>query len=74
MRHLAEMHGPPLTDANRVVSAIGLIVDTVPEHVVDGIPELERPLQELKEIVRVMDVVIQQRVQEAAEQSEVVRG
>ena len=74
MRHLVEVHGHPLIDANRVVNAIGLIVDTVPEHVVEGIPELERPLREVGDIVRVMVSVIKQRTREVAEQSEVVHG
>ena len=74
MRHLAEVHGHPLTDATRVVIALELIVDTVPEHVTEGIPELERPLQEVRDILRVMDSLVQQRAEEAAEMSEVVHG
>jgi hypothetical protein len=74
MRHLAEVHGHPLTDASRVVSAIGLIVESVPEHVVEGIPELDRPLQELRDIVRVMDVMLEHRAQETVDQSEVAHA
>ena len=72
MRHLAELHGHPLTDATRVVNALGLIVDTVPEHVTEGVPELDRPLQDVRDILRVMDSVIRRRAEEAAEMSEVV--
>jgi hypothetical protein len=74
MRHLAEVHGHPLTDASRVVGAIGLIAESVPEHVVEGIPELARPLAELRDIVRCMDAILNVRTQEIAEQSEVVHG
>ena len=74
MRHLAEGHGHPLTDANRVVRAIGLIVETVPEDVLAGVPELVEPLRELQDIVRLMDVLLSHRTQESADQSEVVHA
>lgn len=72
MQHATETPSHSPADARRIITAIDVTSQYVPDHVLSALPELEHPLREIREIVQTMDELLRRRAEEFAEKSEVV--